>query len=721
MHIKITRFACLCLLLSLMLSGFTQAAPPLADQAPADTWVYVGWAGVDALQSAYEQSNLGAVVKQSNLPQLLDQHITMFWSSVSGPGRRGGAEDPQVAAARQIVSILWHHPTSFYWQAMPTPIATPTYPRAGLVCDAGADAAALTQLFRGLGPRAFGPGTRVIANGTIIMMTAGKPAPGGLVADPAFTAAMPHVQSSPAICIYANVTGALEQINQLAATDHDSAVFWPKVRDALGLNNIKTYARSAGFEGADWGTAAFLAVPSPRAGVLTAIEPHAMDPALLARIPVNANSFSVLDFDAGKLVDTIHEAFVASSQEKAFNMGTGAISVMLGRNLRRQLLAPLGGQWVMYSTPDSHGPVLLNKVTDEKTEQDALVSALYGISNLVNTQFGSRGGPPIVTASQSQSGDLTVTTATVKEFAPSFAIRNGIVYFGMSPDAVTAAATMADVTGSTVATQRDVFTAARQRLGVSGDLTGNFSFANLPETAAGAYKSLGQESKLVHDLAVSSNIPWPEIDLPTFEELKPHLSPAVSLRWADDAGIYTKSISPFPLSGALLGDSQSAVMSSGAVAAIASVVAPALARGRATSQRVQCASNERHILMGIIQYTNDHNGEYPPDLGSLMKYINSPVVFVCASAGTVVPPEILLAPKDKQAAWVNENTDYIYHGKGLSTAKSHAMTPVVSERPTDHGPDGMNVGFADGHVEWVNAAQAKKMLNTAPDAGEQGL
>src|SRR5258708_22371352 len=142
-------------LLGLFLSGaVTNAAPPLAEQAPADTLVYVGWAGGDTLKPTYDNSNLSAVFNQTNLPQLLDQYLPKLWDSMGGPRQ-------QADHVRQIATILSHHPAAWYLQAMPKPIGPQSSPRFGLVCDAGADAPTLVQLLRGLGPRALGPNTRV--------------------------------------------------------------------------------------------------------------------------------------------------------------------------------------------------------------------------------------------------------------------------------------------------------------------------------------------------------------------------------------------------------------------------------------------------------------------------------------------------------------------------------------------------------------------------------
>src|SRR5881227_1629949 len=129
----------LTIVLSLLLISSTRAAAPLAEQAPADTLVYIGWAGADPLKPAYDQSHLAAVLDQSNFQQLLDEQLPKLWSMIAPRGQN----DPHVITVKQIMAIFWHHPTSWYMAAMPAPVTPGSQPRFGLICDAGADAPAL--------------------------------------------------------------------------------------------------------------------------------------------------------------------------------------------------------------------------------------------------------------------------------------------------------------------------------------------------------------------------------------------------------------------------------------------------------------------------------------------------------------------------------------------------------------------------------------------------
>jgi hypothetical protein len=52
------------------------------------------------------------------------------------------------------------------------------------------------------------------------------------------------------------------------------------------------------------------------------------------------------------------------------------------------------------------------------------------------------------------------------------------------------------------------------------------------------------------------DIAMPTIELPAIAQLQPHLSPLFSASWADGNGVYSRSVSPFPGSGFMLGSPQ---------------------------------------------------------------------------------------------------------------------------------------------------------------------
>src|SRR6266487_2561265 len=150
----------------------------------------------------------------------------------------------------------------------------------------------------------------------------------------------------------------------------------------------------------------------------------------------------------------------------------------------------------------------------------------------------------------------------------------------------------------------------------------------------------------------------------------------------------------------------------GIIALLISILLPSLNRARETANRVKCASNERQIGQAILLYANENKGNYPPDLGALMRTQDvTPEVFVCPSSDNAVPPEIMGADKNRQAAWVNANSSYVFVGQGMNfNAPADAI--VLYEKNDNHQEDGMNFLYGDGHVEWQSMEVAQQLLKT---------
>jgi prepilin-type processing-associated H-X9-DG protein len=127
---------------------------------------------------------------------------------------------------------------------------------------------------------------------------------------------------------------------------------------------------------------------------------------------------------------------------------------------------------------------------------------------------------------------------------------------------------------------------------------------------------------------------------------------------------------------------------------------------REVADRVKCAANERSIGQAILLYCNDNQGQYPPDLVALVKNEDITTgIFVCPSSNDTpaTSPDSLLS---------GGHCSYIYLGQRLTTS-ADPTTVVLYEDPGDHG-DGVNMLFADGHVEFVAATDPtyNKTVNT---------
>lgn len=117
------------------------------------------------------------------------------------------------------------------------------------------------------------------------------------------------------------------------------------------------------------------------------------------------------------------------------------------------------------------------------------------------------------------------------------------------------------------------------------------------------------------------------------------------------------------------------------------------------SVRIHCASNMRQLGQAMLLYYNENNLRYPDDLGVLVTTQDiGGGCFVC-------PKSDLKKPQGKTPAEVARqinagHTSYVYFGRGFRADELPADYPLAIEASTNHG-DGMNVLFADGHVEFI--------------------
>lgn len=148
----------------------------------------------------------------------------------------------------------------------------------------------------------------------------------------------------------------------------------------------------------------------------------------------------------------------------------------------------------------------------------------------------------------------------------------------------------------------------------------------------------------------------------------------------------------------------------GAFLLLAFLLMPSESYPREAAQRVNCASHMRQIGQAILLYAMDNQGQFPPRLEeAFLTQQISAVIFVCPSSSDTEAPGGTL-----QAQAANLSTpghmSYVYLGKGMTTT-TKADAIVLYEPLTNHGNDGANFLFADGHVEFASAPIAQKMID----------
>lgn len=122
---------------------------------------------------------------------------------------------------------------------------------------------------------------------------------------------------------------------------------------------------------------------------------------------------------------------------------------------------------------------------------------------------------------------------------------------------------------------------------------------------------------------------------------------------------------------------------------------------REKARQIRCASNLRQLGQACQLYASDNGSQYPPDLQTIAQTQSVPIqVFVCADSCGKSPGD-LAKPG---------HCSYVYVGTGL-TSKSDPGCVVALEDPANHGLEGANVLFADGHVEYMDLVPVMNILN----------
>ena len=189
---------------------------------------------------------------------------------------------------------------------------------------------------------------------------------------------------------------------------------------------------------------------------------------------------------------------------------------------------------------------------------------------------------------------------------------------------------------------------------------------------------------------------------------------------------------------------------------LAGLLLPVLGKAKEKARRTQCANNLRQIGLAMTAYAGDFGGWYPTgplntdlnvgpylnrevgiyaggqgNVGSfacyaryLLKnqYLGDPAVFVCPSAHFAGGnTRISVASSWQTLHWINLSYFYIVKMTANLPTKagsggiwmwaadrensSSVYTPdLTSSSPENHGTDGRNVLYTDGHVAWKNSA-----------------
>jgi prepilin-type processing-associated H-X9-DG protein len=722
-----TAFRTFAILVALSLLAPITRAQALADRLPADTILYFSWSGAQNLGAAYDESHWKGFNDASHPSRLIREFLPKLVARISKN------QVDAVNASNAIASLadpMWDHPSAIVFTGVNFRTIVGPMPRFAIVCQAGADGAKIKQAFDALQPRfqtlpvpirfeqiddfsilsiGYNQGESVLVD------KAGST----LATAPNFTAALAKVTPNPAAVAYIDVENLLAVVEQVMATKAGprEQEKWATSKKALGLDALKRMILTGNFDGKDFAWRGFIDAPEPRTGLVAAFVNKAPIPDdLIKTIPDSATFAGAFGLDLDRLVSSLSSmaSWSNPNAQREIDRGLAHASQFLGLDIRRDVLQPFGSAWALYWSPDTGGNglltfTLINRANDAAKVDVALTQITNVAANLITQNSGGQASPKL---RELQSTGVTVKYFPLPVVSPSWAIKDGNVYLALYPQVLVSSL---ERDGKSLA-ERPEFTSLRDRLNAPPGA--QFTWIDIPRTAPDGYPAVLLISQLGLGLGDAFGAESPSLLFPPISRLTPHLAPAAIASWSAADGLHYAAIIPFP-GAEFLGSQQSFIL--GETALATSVLLPSLNRSRETANRVKCASNLRQIGQGILLYANDNKGQYPPDLATLYKSEDIQIsAFICPSGDTTIPPDIRNAPRDKQASWITDHTDYIYLGKAMNNTAA-PDTVVCYEKDQDH-KDGMNLLFGDGHVEYLRLPEAKKMIEKSGAAqGGVGL
>ncbi|GEM_PF-3099713 len=125
-----------------------------------------------------------------------------------------------------------------------------------------------------------------------------------------------------------------------------------------------------------------------------------------------------------------------------------------------------------------------------------------------------------------------------------------------------------------------------------------------------------------------------------------------------------------------------------------------------------CFNNLRQLLLALKAFANDDDdGKFPDKLSTLIEqeYIGDLKVFIAPKSET----------KIKDADEVDAKSDFIYEGAGRED-DGDGDAIIIYDKAGAHDGKGRHVGFADGHVQWLEEGAFRKALEAQRKAGGAG-
>lgn len=585
----------------ILLAPIVAFGQALADRVPSDAMVYIGWQGSEHLGAAYDDSNLKAFLADSQFLQLFNEFLPQLVQKL-------GQMDPNAAQVGEMVNVIaqpvWKHPTAIFISGIDFNGPNEIVPHLGIVVQAGDDGKALKdkldQLVSTMGQPPFP--VKVLDDGKLVGLLVGyddeKAALGGdggnakaLRDNATFKQALAQVGKNPVATVYVDMPRVLKQIDtcmqKVGAADSERKQF-EQIRDALGFQQIRQFIAASGFDGKDWGSQLFVAIPAPRTGLFALLEDKPLSDDLLSAIPRTSTMAGAGRFDLSHLLTTVRRTVNQLDRNATRDMDNALreLKNQSDVDLEKDIFGTLGDEWAYFSDPNTGGRgvfglTMVNRLRDSARFEQSMVKLQDFVAKQANQNIGPSPVPVQIQFHEIKSEGMTIHYLGVPLVEPCWGIKDGTLYAGLYPQIISAAAKNAGRNGQSIL-QNKGFADLRQRLG--GEKATSIQFFDLPQTAPDAYGIWLMITRL-SGFGDVFGVKAPPMVMPPLDKLIAHLSPAGQVTWVDDQGLHARALEPFPGSELIASDPW-AMLASAYMTAIP-VALPAMQKAREQARHAQ--------------------------------------------------------------------------------------------------------------------------------------
>ncbi len=423
-----------------------------------------------------------------------------------------------------------------------------------------------------------------------------------------------------------------------------------------------------------------------------------------ARVPADAVRVVATPVATGQLV----EAFDALEAETGENP-LREVDEMLGIDLAGDVLANVGPEMLVYQSESTGGGGLTSTVLIANVSDPAALGRAHARIVERANEFGrglARGYARVRTFDIDGVAAFTLNTPGIPiPLDPAWTILNGKLVIALSPGSLTAAIHQMRGADTSVLDNPLFERAVGERMPEGRVAT--LTFTDAPRLSRRGY---GLTKMLLAGVANGVRSPADpdrvgfEL-MPAYHEFVEGIEPSGSLSWWQGEDLWSHSVGDrsVTVQCAALAGSFADVQAVFVPALAAGVILPALGQARQAAQEVKSATQVRSVAQAVVVYGTANNDRGPESIQQLIEV-------------GLIDPEILISPHgpaidggpditvrlDRPGMAMSFNGQYIL-------AIDRAM--LVNGHPT------VNVGFADSHVEAMDRATLRIMLEQPINEG----